>query len=168
MPDCHACIHPKRAELDKSLATESLSTRLAATRYRLTQSCVARHMKEHLPARVLAAVERAGIRADAPLVERAKWLENKSREWLARAEEGDVVADILLCVREARACLDLQAKLLGAYAPVKVDATVSVLAAPEWTELRADILAALERHPEAKADVLAAIEARAVTKQLPP
>ena len=58
-------------------------------------------------------------------------------------------------IREARACLELLAKLQG---ELQQEGTVNVVLAPQWLELRTVILQTLEPWPEARLALAQAVK----------
>lgn len=80
---------------------------------------------------------------------------------LLTAAEGDNDRRSLLgAIREARATLELVARLEGQIAERNAP-TVNVLVAPDWQRLRGVILSALRPHPEAAQAVALALEGAA-------
>jgi hypothetical protein len=74
---------------------------------------------------------------------------------LAEAEQAKQYRTALSAIREARGNLELLAKLLGELDERPV---VNLHVSPEWLELRAMIVGALEPYTEARGAVLRAIE----------
>lgn len=72
MRPCRACTHKNRVELDLALAEHKESYRTIAHRYRLSEDCVKRHRKNHLPVE-LAKVEKRAIRDREGLLRRIEW-----------------------------------------------------------------------------------------------
>src|SRR5918998_159300 len=80
---------------------------------------------------------------------------NHLPETLAKAEEAGELRTALGAIREARGNLELLARLLG---ELDERPTVNLSISPEWLELRAVIVTALEPHPEALRAVVGALE----------
>lgn len=74
---------------------------------------------------------------------------------LGKAEEAGELRTALSAIREARGNLELLAKLLGELDERPV---VNLNVSPEWLELRAVIVGALEPYTDARGAVLRAIE----------
>jgi hypothetical protein len=89
------------------------------------------------------------------LLDQLKDLQRRTLAILEAAETTNQHRTALSAIREARSNLELLAKLIG-----ELDDTpqVNVLVSPEWLELRADIVTALEPHPEALRAVVGALE----------
>jgi hypothetical protein len=82
-------------------------------------------------------------------------LQERALDILGKAEEAGELRTALGAIREARGNLELLAKLLGELDERPV---VNLNLSPEWLELRAVIVTALEPHPEARGAVLRALE----------
>ena len=73
---------------------------------------------------------------------------------LDKAEESDDLRAATAAIREARGCVELLGKLAG---QLKDAPTINVILMPEWRQLQATILAALEPHAEARLAVASAL-----------
>ena len=82
-------------------------------------------------------------------------LQRRALAILDRAEEAGELRTALSAIREARGNLELLAKLLGELDERPV---VNLDVSPEWLELRAVIVTALEPHREALDAVVGALE----------
>jgi hypothetical protein len=82
-------------------------------------------------------------------------LQRRTLAILEAAEETRQHRTALSAIREAHSNLELLAKLLG---ELDDRPQVNVLVSPEWLELRAVIVTALEPHPEALRAVVGALE----------
>ncbi len=74
---------------------------------------------------------------------------------LDRAEKESEYRNALAAIREARGCLELLGKLAG---QLQSAPTVNVVVMPEWQQLQALVLSALEPHAEARFAVASALE----------
>ncbi len=114
-----------------------------------------RHRKQHLPellSKAYAAEEAA--RADALLTE-IRGLQVRTLLMLQEAERAGDLRTALAAVREARNNIALLAEMRG---ELDRRPTINLVVAPEWLELRAVIVGALDAHPGARGDVLRALE----------
>ena len=153
---CTVCTHPKREEIDRALV-EGVSAAEIAGRYRtLGERAVRRHRSNHLPARMVMAEKAAEVAEADNLLEQVGDLQRRALGILDRAEEAGELKTALSAIREARGNLELLAKLLGELDERPV---VNLNISPEWLQLRAVIVGALEAHPEALGAVVGALEA---------
>ena len=95
------------------------------------------------------------VAANGDLLDQVGGLQRKTLEILTQAERVGNQRTMLLAVEQSRRNLELQAKLLGELKPGK---TVNILGMPEWLELKARLMAALQPYPEALAAVYEAVE----------
>jgi hypothetical protein len=89
------------------------------------------------------------------LLSQVRDLQDKALGILDKAEKAGELRTALGAIREARGNLELLAKLLGELDERPV---VNLNVSPEWLELRAVIVGALEPHPDARGAVLRALE----------
>jgi len=89
------------------------------------------------------------------LLDQVRDLQRRTLAILEAAEETRQHRTALGSIREARSNLELLAKLLG---ELDDRPTVNILISPEWLELRAVIVGALEPYSKARGAVLRAIE----------
>jgi hypothetical protein len=150
---CTVCDSEHRREIDRELV-HGRGLRTIAHTYGVGEYSVRRHRREHLPellAKGYTAEEAA--RADELLFEVGR-LQAKTLSTLLKAEAAEEHSVLLRAVREARENIELLAKLRG-----ELDArpVINLVLSPEWLELRALIVAALEPHPDAQESVLRVI-----------
>jgi hypothetical protein len=99
--------------------------------------------------------EKAAEVAEADnLLEQVRGLQGRAYAILEKAEETGELRTALGAIREARGNLELLAKLLGELDERPV---VNLNVSPEWLELRAVIVGALEPHPQALSAVVGAL-----------
>jgi hypothetical protein len=89
------------------------------------------------------------------LLDQVRELQDKALGILDKAEKAGELRTALSAIREARGNLELLAKLLGELDERPV---VNLTVSPEWLELRAVIVGALDLHPDARGAVLRALE----------
>jgi hypothetical protein len=103
-----------------------------------------------VPAALARAHEAAEVVQGDSLLAEARFLQARALRILRKAEqEGDLRA-ATAAIREARASLELLARLMG---ELEDRPQVSLVLTSEWSTVRAAILEALEPHPAARADV---------------
>jgi transposase-like protein len=151
---CTVCDHPEKHGIDEVLVTGA-PYRSVAKRFGLSESAVYRHKTDHLPAHLLKAREvEEAARAD-DLLEQVRHLQGRALDILERAEKAGDLRTALAAISQARGNLELLGKLAGELDERPV---VNLNVSPEWLELRAVIVTALEPHPDARGAVLRALE----------
>jgi transposase-like protein len=151
---CTVCDHPERNGIDQALVTGA-SYRSVAKRFGLSESAVYRHKTEHLPAHLLKAKEvEEAARAD-DLLDQVRNLQAHALDILERAEKAGDLRTALAAISQARGNLELLGKLAGELDERPV---VNLNVSPEWLELRAVMVGALEPYSEARGAVLSALE----------
>jgi transposase-like protein len=151
---CTVCDHPESHSIDEALVSGA-SYRSVAKQFELSESAVYRHKCEHLPAHLLKAREVEEVAQADDLLDQVRHLQAHALDILERAEEAGDLRTALAAISQARGNLELLGKLAGELDERPV---TNVLISPEWLELRALIVAALEPHTEARGAVLKALE----------
>src|ERR687896_881628 len=151
---CTVCDHPEKHGIDEVLVTGA-PYRSVAKRYELSESAVYRHKTEHVPAHLLKAREVEDVAQADDLLEQVRHLQAHALDILERAEEAGDLRTALAAISQARGNLELLGKLAGELDERPV---VNLNVSPEWLEIRAVIIAALELHPAAHRAVLRALE----------
>jgi hypothetical protein len=151
---CTVCEHPSREAIDRALVGDT-SNRSLASLYDVSEAAVRRHKANHLPAKLVMAEQAAEIAEADNLLSQVRDLQSRTLAILEAAEASKQHRTALSAIREARSNLELLAKLLG---ELDDSPTVNILVSPEWLELRAVIVGALEPYSEARGAVLRAIE----------
>ena len=151
---CTICEHPEMEAIDRALVGET-SNRSIASLFDVSEASVRRHKANHLPAKLVMAQKAAEVVQADNLLEQLRDLQQSTLNILAEAEQAKQYRIALGAIREARGNLELLATLLG---ELDDGPTVNVLISPEWLELRAVIVGALEPYSDARESVLRAIE----------
>jgi hypothetical protein len=151
---CNVCTHPEKETIDEALVGGTALSELAAI-YRVSDDSLGRHKANHLPAKLVMAQAAEEVAQADTLLEQVRNLQRRALEILDKAEDAGELRTALGAIREARGNLELLAKFLG---ELDERPQVNVLVSPEWLELRAVIVAALEPHPEALRAVVGALE----------
>ena len=154
---CNICTHPRREAIDEALVGGA-SNRSAASLYDVSEAAVRRHKANHLPATLVMARAAEEVTQADSLLEQVRDLQDKALGILAQAEEAGELRIALGAIREGRGNLELLAKLLG---ELDERPTLNISVSPQWLELRAVIVGALEPHPQARGAVLKALEVAA-------
>jgi len=151
---CTVCDHPERHGIDEALVSGA-PYRSVAKRFDLSESAVYRHKTEHLPAHLLKAREVEEVAQADDLLEQVRHLQTHALDILEQAEKAGDLRTALAAISQARWNIELLGKLAGELDERPV---VNLNISPEWLELRAVIVGALEPHPVAHSAVLRALE----------
>jgi hypothetical protein len=151
---CSICEHPERGAIDEALVGGA-SNRSAASLYDVSEAAVRRHKANHIPAKLVMAHAAEEVAQADDLLDQVRGLQARTLAILEAAEGSSQHRTALSAIREARSNLELLAKLLGELDERPV---VNLNISPEWLELRAVIVTALEPHPDARGAVLRALE----------
>ena len=153
---CTVCNHPERNGIDQALVTGA-PYRSVAKRFELSESAVYRHKTEHLPTHLLKARKVEEVAQADDLLNQVRSLQTHVLDILERAEQAGDLRTALAAISQARGNLELLGKLAGELDERPV---VQLNISPEWLELRAVIVGALEPHPAAHRAVLRALESK--------
>jgi transposase-like protein len=151
---CTVCDHRERHSIDQMLVSGA-PYRSVAKRFGLSESAVYRHKTEHLPAHLLKAREVEEVAQADDLLDQVRSLQTDALDILNRAEKAGDLRTALAAISQARGNLELLGKLAGELDERPV---VNLNISPEWLELRAVIVGALEPHPVAHSAVLRALD----------
>ena len=151
---CTVCEHPERVAIDRALVGGA-SNRSLASLHGVSEAAVRRHKANHLPAKLVMAEKASEIAEAGSLLAQVRDLQARTLAILEGAESTRQHRTALSAIREARSNLELLAKLLGELDERPV---VNLNVSPEWLELRAVIVGALEPYSKARGAVLHAIE----------
>ena len=151
---CTVCDHTQRHSIDETLVTGA-PYRSVAKRFGLSESAVYRHKTDHLPAHLLMARQVEEVAQADDLLEQVRHLQGHALDILERAEKSGDLRTALAAISQARGNLELLAKLLG---ELDERPMLNLNISPEWLELRAVIVGALEPYSEARGAVLRALD----------
>ena len=151
---CTVCDHPERHSIDETLVTGA-PYRSVAKQFGLSESAVYRHKTDHLSSHLLKARELKEVAQADDLLDQVRHLQAHALDILGRAEKTGDRRTALAAISQARGNLELLGKLAGELDERPV---VNLNVSPQWLELRAVIVGALEPHPAAHTAVLRALE----------
>ena len=137
---CTVCTHDARTEIDRALVAGDTFRHIAA-RFDTSTGALQRHKADHLPVKLAKAQEAQEVAQADDLLSQVRDLQIRALAILDKAEEAGELRTALSAIREARGNLELLAKLLG---ELDDRPQVNVLVSPEWLELRAIIVGALD------------------------
>ena len=150
---CTICNHIEVESINEAIINGE-PLRNIAEHFDVATTSLHRH-KEHLPAGMVQAKQAEEVTQADNLLAQVQDLQQRAVSLLDKAESAGDLKTALQGVREARGCLELLAKLQGELAQ---EGTVNVTFAPQWIELRAVILQAIEPFPEAKEALTEALQ----------
>jgi hypothetical protein len=152
---CSVCTHPDRENIDEALVGATAISAISAQYRDISEDALGRHKANHLSAKLVMAEKAKEVAQADSLLEQVRDLQGRALAILDQAEMSGDLRTALGAIREARGNLELLAKLLG---ELDDRPQVNVLISPEWLELRAVIVGALEPYTDARGAVLRAIE----------
>jgi 3-dehydroquinate synthase class II len=151
---CTVCSHPDSVLINEALVIEGQSNRALTRQYDLSKDAVRRH-REHIPQLLVKASQAMEVVDADDLLAKVEELRQKAMDVLAEAEDAHDHRVVLAAIDRASKQLELLAKLLGEISDApQINLTLN----PEWLELRAVIVGALEPYSDARGAVLRAIE----------
>lgn len=152
---CSICTHPDRDAIDLALVGGEPLRGISRT-YSVSEDSLTRHNASHLPAALIQSRDAAEVTRADSLLANLQQLQQRTLAILSKAEKSGELRTALTAIAQARANLELVARLLGQLQ--EQTPTVNVLVAHDWLRIRTAILVALDHHPEAKSVVISALE----------
>lgn len=144
--------HKRREEIEAAIA-RGVPVRTIAEDFGLSKSAVQRH-KDAMVARMAGAPAAQSTDADE-LLERVLELQEEAIGILAKAKRAGDHRTALAAIKEARSTTELLAKMRG---ELQTGTTINITVSNAWIALRADLMRALQPHPEARVAVMHALE----------
>jgi hypothetical protein len=147
---CTICTHPQRAEIDEA-AIAGASYRNIAKQFAVGYLVVMRHKADHLLPELVKSKHAEEVAQADDLLSQLLAYRRRADALLDKTEQGKDYRNALGAIREARSCLELEARLrheLDEHPRVSV-----LLAGPEWIAIFAAIRRALLTYPGALAAV---------------
>jgi hypothetical protein len=177
-PKCWTCSHRERAAIDLAIARR-VSMPAISRRYKISVDSLYRHAKHHLPAQLRAQL----LAGPDTAIDLDKLMATESQSWLANlialrhrlfasldtAEECGDGAMISKLAAQLHRNLELSGTYLGDLTKGSTSVT-NILLAPQYVEMRVELVRALASYPEARlavAEVLHALEDRAAADVKP-
>jgi len=151
---CLVCISDDKDAINEKLIS-GVSVRSLAEEYNISKSAISRHRTTHLPRDLVKSKQLSEIDAADKLVERIEGLYERAVALITIAEQDKKYAPAVSAIKEARASLELLARISG---ELKSGTHLTLVYSPQWVELRQVLVQALEPFPEAKAVVVGALE----------
>jgi hypothetical protein len=151
---CLVCTSEDKDAINAKLIA-GLSVRAVGEEYNISKSAISYHRTKHLPRDLVKSKQLAEVDAANQLVERIESLYERALKLLNVAEKDRKFAPAVSAIREARASLELLARISG---ELKSGTHLTLIYSPQWVELRQVLVQALEPFPEARAVVVDALE----------
>src|SRR5215217_6525419 len=137
---CTVCSHPDAVLINEALVLEKASNRAIALQYDLGHMSVQRH-REHVP-EMLSRASRAEEVAEADsLLDRLEALQDRTEAILSRVEQTENYGAMLGAIREMRGNLEVIGEVTK---ELNRTPTLNLQLNPEWLEVRAVLVGALE------------------------
>jgi len=152
---CLVCIHERRDTIDRGLVAGQSLRDLSAL-FRVSEDSLARHRDAHIGPAVRKAQEQADVAQGLDVVAQLRAINGVTMQILHEARQQRNPDVALRAVDRIQRQIELQAKLLGELDERPV---INLLIAPEWLQMRATIIRALDAHPEARNAVVLALSA---------
>lgn len=152
---CTICTHPTRAAIDQALVGGESAPKLAA-KYRVSDDALTRH-RAHIPPALAKAQGVAETRQALDVVVQLRAINAATLAILKAARDADDHKLALLAIDRVQRQIELQARLLG---ELDDRPQINILVNPQWIELRATILQALQPYPEARDALAEALHGR--------
>jgi hypothetical protein len=156
---CTVCTHLDRDEIDVEL-TGTAPVAQVAKKHGVTRDSLARHKAAHLtPALVRLAQQRRTDASAVSVAERLEELALQASRLLATAERKSSLVAAAQLLGQARQILETIGRISGELNDRPQVNVLNVVSSPDWQQLRATILAALDPYPEAGRAVAIALMA---------
>ncbi len=155
-PSCRVCAHAQRDALDRGLLFGEITTSEAARIVNVHRSSVTRHVQKHVLPNVAGDLGPDAVLADIDITEEVRSLYVRARKHMHAAEQVHNPKALAAFHREARADLELLAKLTSQLQQEGTGVT-NITINPQWVTIRAVLFSALQPWPEARAAVAAAL-----------
>jgi hypothetical protein len=151
---CSICEHESLEQIN-TLLLKGETYRKISERFSVSAAALSRHKNQHIVKAMTKAQEAQEVARADNLLEQVQSLQSRAVAILSQAEAAGDLRTALTGIREARACLELLAKLQG---ELQQEGTVNITLAPEWVQLRAIILQTLEPWPKARLAIAEAVK----------
>ena len=151
---CTVCAHPEHHAINVALVNRD-PYRNITQHYGVSKYALTRHAKEHLPALLLKAKDAVEVAEAEDLLSRLEALQSRTLTVFEAVEGTENYSVALAAIREARSNLELIGRVTKELESVP---TFNLHLNPQWLELRALIVRAVEPFPDARASILRALE----------
>ena len=149
---CTICDHAERAEIDQAIVRGATLWEIAG-KFGISKSAVHRHAEAHIPEALKHAMRASEAAHGDALLGQVLDLRDRALGVLEKAESAEDHRTALAAIREARATVELLAKLVGELDERPVINVATFYASPEWGQIQALVMAVMEPYPEARQEL---------------
>ena len=156
--ECTVCTHPAIDEINERLISGG-SIRATADEFGLNRGAIWKHKSNHIPKLMIQAKALQDENRADMLLDQLERIYGKAWDLVEKADSDKKYQAAATCLKEARSCLELLARLMG---ELKTGHTINVYQNPEFVQVRTNIVQALEQYPEARRAVVQALEGEVI------
>ncbi len=150
---CTVCVHDERHAIDVALVQRDPYRHIAA-RYSVSTGALQRHTREHIPELLAKAKDAVEVAEADSLLSRVEGLYKRTEAILEAAERSGEWSTALGAIRECRGNLELLGRVTK---ELQDTPTFNLTLNPEYLEVRALIVQALDPYPDARRAVAEAL-----------
>ncbi len=150
---CTVCTHDESHAVNVALVSRE-AYRDIARQYRVSKDALSRHAKEHLPELLAKARDAVEVAEADSLLSRVEGLYKRTEAILEAAESNREWGTALAAIRECRGNLELLGRVTK---ELQDTPTFNLTLNPEYLEVRALIVRALDPYPDARRAVAEAL-----------
>lgn len=151
---CSVCANDQAHIINVALVQRE-GYRTVAHQHGVSVDALKRHAKEHIPKLLARAKDAIEVAEADTLLDRLEALQSRTEEILEEVEGTDLYGVKLGAIREMRRNLELIGEVTK---ELDRTPTLNLHLKPEWLELRAVIVGAVEPYPEARESILRALQ----------
>ncbi len=151
---CTICSHDERHSINVALVQRT-AYRNIAQGYGVSQYALMRHAREHLPKLLVKSSRAVEVARADDLLGSIGSMVDRLEAFLDRAEAAEDGPEFRAHAAEWRKQIELLAKISG---ELQQEGQTNIFLSPQWLQLEATIVTALEGFPDARDAVLTAIE----------
>jgi hypothetical protein len=152
---CSVCTHPARETIDSAIVRR-VPYRNLKKRFGVSEAALSRHLNEHLAEYVQNALSEYGKEKGVKVLAKLTSLVERLERFLDNAEAMEDGAEFRANAAELRKQLELISKLQG---DLQQEGVSNIHLNPQWLQIEAIIVTALEGYPEARESVVNALKA---------
>jgi len=136
---CKICVHEKRAEIDRALASSALTRKQIARDFDVSSNAIYRHERYHLSPKLVDAALKRDAAHGTRLLNRITRMVEMLEDLAQRASESGVAQNLLATARELRPYHELLGRVSGEIASAQIQALFVNLGVRDEIDLRAKV-----------------------------